>query len=273
MPALRNISVLSTDFSYTGAGFAKFFKVHGHNIVQLELGHSTGAIEEHYLTSSPHSLHSSSSHPSNPNFNLADWCPNLREFICSADAEWNWQSPDWIAPHILLPAHPNVQLIAIRDMNKRLLDDLDLYLVRHSNSTAGGGFVLPPSNHRGPFFRLAEQLGSLLRSDNFPNLRAVRDMSWESAVMRKFKRMPIPCELLCSAGGSVGGGGGGSGIGGIGGGGGYDVWDVLSGSVRREEIEFGKALIGFWRIVKETCEPRGVVLQDWMGEPVHVGVV
>ncbi|KXN83437.1 hypothetical protein AN958_01451 [Leucoagaricus sp. SymC.cos] len=241
MPALRNISVLSTDFSYTGDGFAKFFQVHGHNIVQLELGHSTGAIEEHYLTTPPPHHHQS---PviTNPSLNLADWCPNLREFICSADAEWNWQSPDWIAPHILLPAHPNVQLIGIRDMNKRLLDDLDLYLNRHS----GRSLSLPP-NHRGPFFRLAEQLGSLLRSDAFPNLRVVRDMSWESALMRRVKRMPVPGDFI-----------------------GYDVWGTLGRSVNEDEIVFGKALASFWRIVEENCEMRNVMLQDWVGERVVV---
>lgn len=248
MPALQNISVLSTDFSYTGNGFARFFQVHGPNIVQLELGHSTGAIEEHYLTTSPHAP-PTSTHHRHPSSKLAAWCPNLREFICSADAEWNWQSPDWIAPHILLPAHPNVQLIGIRDMNKRLLDDLDLYLLRHEpgadglpaalSTRSGGG------SGGGPFFRLAEQIKSLLRSEAFPNLKVIRDMSWESDLMRKVQLMPVPQQPLR-----------------------YDVWDALPMSRSVEEREFGRALGSFWSTVREGCSVRGICLQDWCGDSV-----
>ena len=97
---------------------------------------------------------------------LAEWCPNLRELICSADAEWHWQSPDWIAPHILLPTHPRVELIGIRDIDTRLREDPD---VVGTNT---------------PYFPLYEQLSSLLRRDAFPNLRYVRDMSEESHRMR-----------------------------------------------------------------------------------------
>ncbi|KAF8915548.1 hypothetical protein CPB85DRAFT_412519 [Mucidula mucida] len=136
LPALRNLSLLSPDFSYSSPAFTNFFEAHGKNIVQLELGHSSSSIlEEHYLT------------PSAPNVrpNLAKLLPNLSEFICSANAEWNWESPDWIAPHVLLPAHPTLKLIGIRD------------IVR-------GDFVL------------LEQMRSLLRREAFPSLRYVRDM-------------------------------------------------------------------------------------------------
>jgi len=50
MPALQNLSVVSADFSYAGPGFASFFEVHGGKILELELGHSTGAIQEFWLT-------------------------------------------------------------------------------------------------------------------------------------------------------------------------------------------------------------------------------
>ncbi|KAF9016812.1 hypothetical protein BDZ89DRAFT_1075298 [Hymenopellis radicata] len=136
LPALRNLSLLSPDFSYSSPAFTNFFEAHGKNIVQLELGHSSSSIlEEHYLT------------PSAPNVrpDLAKLLPNLSEFICSANAEWNWESPDWIAPHVLLPAHPTLKLIGIRD------------IVR-------GDFVL------------LEQMRSLLRREAFPSLRYVRDM-------------------------------------------------------------------------------------------------
>jgi hypothetical protein len=151
MPLLANVSVVSSDFSYTGEGFALFFKQHGSKVSQLELGHSSSTIEEHYLTNTRQVTP----------IPLADWCPNLRELICSADAEWHWESPDWIAPHVLLPSHPTLQLIAIRDIDTRLLnpefsddDNLDT-----------------------PFFPLIEQIYSLLTKDAFPNLRFVRDLS------------------------------------------------------------------------------------------------
>lgn len=161
MPRLTNLSVLSSDFSYTGPGFAAFFEAHGHKLTQLELGHSSSLIEEHYLTK-PHRVN-----PPRP-VPLAQWCPNLREFICSADAEWHWQSPDWIAAHILLPGHPNVQLIGIRDIDARIRDDPDSY-------------------SKEPYFTLFQLLSSLLRRDAFPSLRFVRDLSMESHRMRSYK--------------------------------------------------------------------------------------
>src|SRR6202042_3320380 len=48
MPLLTNLSVVSSDFSYAGQGFAKFFASHGAQLRQLELGHSSSLIEEHY---------------------------------------------------------------------------------------------------------------------------------------------------------------------------------------------------------------------------------
>ncbi|KAF8639386.1 hypothetical protein AX17_001542 [Amanita inopinata Kibby_2008] len=165
MPVLENLSVVSADFSYAGLGFSEFFKVHGQKLYQLELGHSTSMIEEHYLTI-----------PVDPPLNngarsipLAQWCPNLREFICSADAEWNWQNPDWIAPHILLPSHPRLEFIGIRDMDKRLLDDLSLV----------------PVNDESPFFMLLSQMETLLQREAFPNLRFIRDMCLNSDLMRR----------------------------------------------------------------------------------------
>ncbi|KAH9838715.1 uncharacterized protein C8Q71DRAFT_543092 [Rhodofomes roseus] len=164
MPKLTNLSVLSSDFSYTGAGFAAFFQAHGAKLRQLELGHSSALVEEHYLTTPQHVLQMQ--HASPRPIPLAEWCPDLRELICSADAEWHWQSPDWIAPHILLPAHPRVELIGIRDIDTRLREDPDV----------------PGADT--PYFPLFEQLSSLLRRDAFPSLRYVRDMSEESHRMR-----------------------------------------------------------------------------------------
>ncbi|KAJ7095545.1 hypothetical protein C8R44DRAFT_950973 [Mycena epipterygia] len=165
LPALRNLSVLSADFSYASAGFSRFFAVHGGGLRQLELGHSSAHIEEHYLTS-PNTP--SAPRPSHA-LSLAAWCPHLEEFVCSADAEWNWQHPDWIAPHLLLPAHPTVSLIGIRGIDTRLLS---------ADGEEGNGTA-------DAFFGLREQVESLLRREAFPRLRYVRDMSEGSDLMRR----------------------------------------------------------------------------------------
>jgi len=166
LPLLQNLSVLSADFSYAGPGFSQFFLVHGPKVTQLEFGHSSSSIEEHYLTESPAN---SNRHHSIP---LAAWCPNLREFICSADAEWNWENPDWIAPHVLLPTHPALEFIGIRDLDKRLLDDLGLARGRDLDDDS-------------PLFMLLQQIGSLLREEAFPSLRYIRDLSQGSDIMRR----------------------------------------------------------------------------------------
>ncbi|KAH6901783.1 hypothetical protein BKA70DRAFT_681499 [Coprinopsis sp. MPI-PUGE-AT-0042] len=126
LPAIRHVSLIASDFSYANEGFASFFDVHGGKIEELELGHSTGAIEEFWLTAPPHPTAASLNDTSNgwrfgsTRVPLAEWCPNLKTFICSADAEWNWENPDWIAPHVLLPAHPTVEVIGVRDIEKRI---------------------------------------------------------------------------------------------------------------------------------------------------------
>ncbi|KAJ7133896.1 hypothetical protein C8R43DRAFT_640773 [Mycena crocata] len=170
MPALRNLSVLSADFSYASAGFHRFFAVHGAALLQLELGHSSAHIEEHYLTA-PAAL-ATSNDGGREEISLAAWCPNLEEFVCSADAEWNWQHPDWIAPHLLLPAHPTVVFIGIRGIDTRLWDDY----AQRPHPEAGGEDM---------FFGLREQMETLVRREAFPRLRYVRDMSEGSDRMRR----------------------------------------------------------------------------------------
>ncbi|TFK23751.1 hypothetical protein FA15DRAFT_681051 [Coprinopsis marcescibilis] len=247
MPVLKNLSVISADFSYAGEGFAKFFEIHGGKLGQLELGHSTGAIEEFWLTAPPaqgggggnfnanaNNNFNNANNNANNNFNfnannnanangngnanangngnnttppgwtfgptqipLAHWCPNLVQFICSADAEWNWQNPDWIAPHVLLPAHPTLQFIGVRDIEKRILEGLgrvesrDLEACLEGRVFGGLGMVeeVEEMEADDPFFMLHEQIGSLLRKEAFPNLRYVRDLSWESERMRKSGRV------------------------------------------------------------------------------------
>ncbi|KAI5118988.1 hypothetical protein M0805_009597 [Coniferiporia weirii] len=146
MPKLQSLSVVSCEFNYRGRGFSSFFQEHGPSLRQLELGHSSSLVESHMLNLA------------RPEFELAKWCPNLREFICSADAEWHWQTPDWIPPHVLLPTHRRIEFIGIRGIDKRLaeLDDT---------------------------FTLLEQMLSLQRAA-FPNLRFIRDLSPESHALR-----------------------------------------------------------------------------------------
>lgn len=146
MPKLQNLSVVSCEFNYRGVGFSSFFQTHGSSLSQLELGHSSSLVESHDLNLPFSELQ------------LSKWCPNLREFICSADAEWHWQTPDWIPPHVLLPTHPTVEFIGIRGINKRLAENEDTFM-------------------------LLEQLHSLQR-DAFPNLRFIRDLSPESHALR-----------------------------------------------------------------------------------------
>ena len=149
MPKLQNVSVVSCEFNYRGAGFSSFFQTHGSSLRQLELGHSSSLIESRVLDLA------------HPEVRLAKWCPNLREFICSADAEWHWLTPDWIPPHCLLPTHPTVEFIGIRGIDNRLAEYEDT-------------------------FTLLEQLLSL-RRDAFPNLRFIRDLSPESHLLRTCK--------------------------------------------------------------------------------------
>ncbi|KAA1478683.1 hypothetical protein DENSPDRAFT_694321 [Dentipellis sp. KUC8613] len=176
MAGLRNLSVVSADFSYTGVGFFRFFEAHGAGLRQLELGHSSSLIEEHYLTTP----HPSRRRAGLGGLSLGRSCPNLRELICSADAEWHWESPDWIAPHVLVPWHPSLELIGIRDMDARIAGALDM----PAGDEGGDGF-----------FPLLEQVGSLLQREAFPCLKYVRDLSMESDAMRRDRTLPAVTEF------------------------------------------------------------------------------
>ncbi|PPR04237.1 hypothetical protein CVT24_013341 [Panaeolus cyanescens] len=140
LPLLRNLSVIAADFGYAGRGFKAFFEVHGGKVRQLELGHSSGEVEEWWIVGGEHHHHQQQqqhdAHQPNGNHDhdhdtttpfaipLNTYCPNLLEFICSADAEWNWRSPDWIAPHVLMPRHEGLEMIGVRGLERRLEGDL-----------------------------------------------------------------------------------------------------------------------------------------------------
>ncbi|TRM55505.1 hypothetical protein BD626DRAFT_577445 [Schizophyllum amplum] len=178
LPKLRNLSILASDFAYAGQGFGAFFESHGSCIRQLELGHSSATIEEYWLSRGLEAGAPGGILRGREGL-LAAWCPNLKEFICSADAEWNWHDPDRIRPHTLLKSHPTLLFIGVRDIEKRLRDDLELARARrrgrqghnahsYADQTGNDGEVV--------FFRLLEQMQSLLRRSDFPAVKFVRDM-------------------------------------------------------------------------------------------------
>ncbi|KZP07101.1 hypothetical protein FIBSPDRAFT_902289 [Athelia psychrophila] len=152
LPRLKNLYVMSQDFMYAGEGFANFFATHGPQITELELGHSSAIVEEHLVLNGAREP-----------IPLAKWLPNLVHFICSANADWNWRTPDYISPHVLLPTHPTVELIGIRDLDARLAED-------------GRG--------SSEYFRLRQQIASLFRETAFPKLQYIRDLSKKSDQMR-----------------------------------------------------------------------------------------
>ena len=302
MPRLTHLSVMSADFAYAGGGFRKFFESHGHKLFQLELGHSTGDIEEAWLTEAPgrwEGLTSSNNNalqsPPQPHTDpftqipLDIWCPNLKQFICSADAEWNWQTPDWIAPHVLLPAHRGVELIGVRDMERRLVGDADEWARRMRGGEAGGA----GGDDEDPYFMLLQQFGSLLRPEAFPSLLAVRDMSWESDVVRRTGRLglgrapqPTPSRDDESSHSSSSANTPSSGL---------DSTTTTTTAASRARKLISKASLAhlstrrsheaqsqsssaagrkvqrFWDSVTQKCAQRAVVLQDCRGEAVFVG--
>ncbi|KAF5376930.1 hypothetical protein D9615_007338 [Tricholomella constricta] len=265
MPSLQNLSVVSADFSYASSGFSDFFMVHGPKLTQLELGHSSSTIEEHYLTALPATTTHANPSATSSAIPLATWCPNLVEFICSADAEWNWQNPDWIAPHVLLPTHPTLQFIGIRDIDKRLRDDFQLEHGQHHHPTER------------PFFMLLEQIGCLVRREAFPALLYIRDMSWESDLMRRgvasMRGLGLGASASASAvglvhvperparRGVVGGGGMRMLLGGVG----RRKRGLSEAAAAMRVSEETMQVLRFWQSVLDRCRDGGVWMEDFRG--------
>ncbi|KAK7035903.1 hypothetical protein R3P38DRAFT_609827 [Favolaschia claudopus] len=268
LPALRNLSVLSADFSYAGEGFTTFFSVHGKGLRQLELGHSSAHIEEFWLTAPPTPVAQHGVNGVNGsgrlNLNLAEWCPHLEEFVCSADAAWDWQHPDWIAPHLLLPAHPSVVLIGIRGVDARMYDDY---------ARGSAGVDVNSNAEEDVFFGLRAQVESLLRREAFPRLKYVRDLSEGSDELRRgrvglrggrssasFAPSPPPSAAAFAAMGGMG------------------ISQLQKKKLgkkakrewERERRERGR-VVGFWEGVLGRCREEGVWLEDWRGWNVTSG--
>uniref|UniRef100_A0A8H8CEC0 Uncharacterized protein n=1 Tax=Psilocybe cubensis TaxID=181762 RepID=A0A8H8CEC0_PSICU len=291
MPLLTALCITSADFGYRGNGFRAFFEMHGAKIKQLELGHSSADLgqEEAWVTQRPSDSSTATSSPQNepPSIPLAAWCPNLSTFICSADAEWSWLSPDWIAPHVLLPAHPGLERIGVRGVERRVRSDWE-----DAERRAGGAYVyevvdgvvrVGASSDAGvrnggedyPFFMLAEQFGSLLRREAFPSLARVCDMSWESDMIRKSGRLspsmafsdscslslspPLPSSprmhWLPSSPPKK-----------------HSIKGVHAERVRRVERAQKRQIDRFWGGVLKSCEERGIRLENWRGEEVILAV-
>jgi hypothetical protein len=261
LPALRNLSVLSADFSYASAGFRRFFAVHGARLRQLELGHSSAHIEEHYLTAPPLlpggvGAGGGGAGIGGMGMSLAEWCPHLEEFVCSADAAWDWQHPDWIAPHLLLPAHPTVSLIGIRGIDARLWDD-------YARGAAVNDYLGNPGGNQGQgqgqeaddaFFGLRAQVESLLRREAFPRLRYVRDLSEGSDAMRRgrvgLRTSPSPPPPSPSPSSSSA---------------------SSSATIGRADARERERVVKFWEGVLGRCRDEGVWLEDWRGWNVTSG--
>ncbi|KAJ7241233.1 hypothetical protein B0H12DRAFT_1237112 [Mycena haematopus] len=243
MPALRKLSVLSADFSYAGEGFRRFFTLYGPRLWQLELGHSSAHIEEHYLTAPPAALGTGAGGGGGDGgggihrLSLAEWCPHLEEFVCSADAAWDWQYPDWIPPHLLLPAHPTVSLIGIRGIDARLWDDY-----ARADHNAGGDDT--------PFSGLRAQVESLLRREAFPRLQHVRDLSEGSDAMR---RGHVGLRPRAHADGNIGGA------------------ETEAREGEGNDMREREWVAQFWEGVLRRCGDEGVWLEDWRGRNVTSG--
>jgi hypothetical protein len=249
MPSLRNLSVISPDFRFGLEGFRRFLEVHGDRIQQLELGHTNGDLEEFWITEQSGEFRPRS------RIRLDVWCPNLKEFICNADAEWNWESPDWIAPHILLPAHPGLECIGVRGLEKRFVND-------------AAEFMRTGSEDEYPYFMLLQQFSSMLRAEAFPSLRCVRDLSWQSDRIRRTGKLRLgsstsadpgrpslamqlvvspsfpflhPARLLSSGPPRVG---------------------------NRGRKNFSSHVLRFWDEALEKCRGRGVSVENYLGVAV-----
>lgn len=252
LPALRALSVVSCEFNYSGRGFAAFFRAHGASLRQLELGHSSSLVESQNLNLDFGRLREGQGL-------IASCTPNLVEFICDASAEWHWQTPDWIPPHVLLPSHPRVEFIGIRGLDTRLqclseppsspnehsvarIDDLNDFIA----SMDSGHFN---ANDESETFVLLEQLASLQRAA-FPSLRFIRDLSPASSQLKSPSLSSGFSSSFTSLTSDASGG-------------------ISSADVHIPPPPSARAM-RFWHKLLKTCQEQGVWLEDWDGVNITV---
>ena len=203
LPSLQSLSLVSIDFTgWRRMGFKKFMEVHGGGLISFEIvGGGESGEEEGWITERVNGIgHPTSSVQRQQNLHLPSTSPLLKHFICSTNAsEWNWETPDWIAPHVLMPEHFGVERIGVWGLEDKLVGgDYDgmgntLRIGRRRRTWTSSSRSRPSSHDddedrllvERPFFMLQEQFGSLLRREAFPSLVCIRDMSWESDLIRR----------------------------------------------------------------------------------------
>ena len=215
LPSLQSLCVVSIDFTgWRRMGLKELMDVHGSGLIRFEIiGGGESGEEEGWITEREHGI------PSNlrqqQHLHLPSTSPRLKHFICSSSAlEWNWETPDWIAPHVLMPEHFGVERIGVWGLEGKVArgggaeyDGLTVPNVggrrrtRHSWTTSHSNDFSSTQDEEHlleeqPFFMLQEQFGSLLRREAFPALVCIRDMSWESDLIRR--SVGVGCDLVSS---------------------------------------------------------------------------
>ena len=211
LPSLQSLSLVSIDFTgWRRLGFKKFMEVHGGGLISFEIvGGGESGEEERWITEreNGHPTSSVHHHQQLQNLHLPSTSPLLKHFICSTNAsEWNWETPDWIAPHVLMPEHFGVERIGVWGLEDKVVrgdydgvgstaTTLRIGRRRRTMSTWTVSSRTRPFSSQDedeerlleeqPFFMLQEQFGSLLRREAFPSLVCIRDMSWESDLIRR----------------------------------------------------------------------------------------
>ena len=311
LPSLQSLSLVSIDFTgWRRMGFKKFMEVHGGGLISFEIvGGGESGEEEGWITEREDGIgHPTSSvHHQQQNLHLPSTSPHLKYFICSSNAsEWNWETPDWIAPHVLMPEHFGVERIGVWGLEGKVVrgdydgvgTSLGIGRRRRTISTWSTSRWSRTSTEdddeehlleEQPFFMLQEQFGSLLRREAFPSLVCIRDMSWESDLIRKSvgigcssepelstadPAMPTPSikrkqkglktlkETVASRFTRS------------------NFSSSISSSIPSSPISAAQSqtqfepqsqsykIRKFWLGVLERCERRGVYLEDWMGRKV-----
>ncbi|PPQ91749.1 hypothetical protein CVT25_013239 [Psilocybe cyanescens] len=199
MPCLTRLSVISAEFGYSGAGFRRVFELHGSKIRQLELGHSSGDIEEAWVmhpppppsplrTRSPTATTAVSASPASTPFSAR--CART----CASSSVARTRHETGSARTGLRRASSYLCIPAWCSSGCMILNAGCAGRRRGMRGGGGGGGGGADKYNQGDsegededhrYFMLAEQFGSLSSVYVFPSLACVRDMSWESDVMRR----------------------------------------------------------------------------------------
>jgi hypothetical protein len=278
LPSLQSLSLVSIDFTgWRRMGFKKFMEVHGGGLLSFEIvGGGESGEEEGWITEREDGVGHHQTSSVHQNLHLPSTSPLLKHFICSSNAsEWNWETPDWIAPHVLMPEHFGVERIGVWGLEDKVVRGGDYDGVgttmglghrRRRTWTTSPRWSRPSSDDQEqPFFMLQEQFGSLLRREAFPSLVCIRDMSCvgigcsfepelsSTAVIPATpttKRKQNGLKTLASR---------------------FTFSSPSSPTQTQTQFEphsQSYKIRKFWLGVLERCDRRGVYLEDWMGRRV-----